>query len=75
MIELEDLLQQIRAAWPSHWARGRILHIHQNAIRLADGSLIHLRVMVQELSEAERHHAIEQSINDLAEEQTRNGTP
>ena len=56
-MELEELITLIRAAWPTRYARGRIFHIHQNAILLENGSIVHLRVMVQTLSNTERQHA------------------
>lgn len=69
-IELEELIALIRAAWPTHYARGRILHLHQNAIPLQDGSRVHLRVMVQELSPSELAHAFDNALNHLGDNET-----
>lgn len=55
-LDLEDLILLIRKAWPERYARGRILHVHRNAIRLGNGALVHLRVLVQQISEAEQEH-------------------
>lgn len=49
-IDLEDLIALLRTSWPARYSRGRILHVHRNAIQLPDGSLIHLRVMVQQIA-------------------------
>ncbi len=52
-IDLEDLIALLRTSWPARYSRGRILHVHRNAIQLPNGSSIHLRLMVQQISEAE----------------------
>lgn len=46
---LPELLKLIEEAWPEKYERGLILHIHRNALTLADGSQVHLRVLVQRL--------------------------
>lgn len=50
-IDLEELIAQIRAAWEVRYSRGRILHVHRNALRLSTGNTIHLRVMVQQIAD------------------------
>lgn len=52
-IDLEDLVSLLRTSWPSRYSRGRILHVHRNAIQLPNGSTIHLRILVQQLSDTE----------------------
>ena len=55
-IDLEDLIALLRTSWPARYSRGRILHVHRNAIQLPNGSTIHLRIMVQQLSEPETEY-------------------
>lgn len=49
MIDLPELLELVKVHWADRWERGRILHVHRNAVRLADGKYVHLRVMVQQV--------------------------
>lgn len=49
MIDREELLQIIRREWPAFYERGLISHLHRNHVVLADGTQIHLRVLVQQL--------------------------
>lgn len=51
VLTLEDLIALIREHWPERYARGRILHVHRNAIRVPSGALIHLRLMVQRIAD------------------------
>lgn len=51
-MELEQLIDLIRATWPHRYTRGRVTHVHRNALELADGSKVHLRVMIQTLTDA-----------------------
>jgi hypothetical protein len=50
VIDLAELLRLIETRWPARYARGRILHIHQNAVKTSAG-LVHLRVMVQRIED------------------------
>jgi len=50
-IDLEDLIALLRSSWTERYSRGRILHVHRNAIRTPKGGLIHLRVLVQQIAE------------------------
>lgn len=50
-IDLEDLIALLRTSWPARYSRGRILHVHRNAIQLPNGSLIHVRVLVQRIAD------------------------
>ncbi len=50
MIALAELLSLVSEHWPNRWERGRLLHVHRNAVKLSDGTYVHLRVMVQEVS-------------------------
>lgn len=52
-LDLEELIRMIRRAWPDRWARGRILHVHQNALKTQAGARIHLRVLVQQIVDAD----------------------
>lgn len=65
MIELPELLALITSAWPDRYARGRILHVHKNAIAIQSGATIHLRILLQQLTDAETayHHADNQGDN------------
>ncbi len=58
-IDLEELIRMIRRAWPDRWARGRILHVHRNALTTDAGARVHLRVLVQQIADPE------QNANDL----------
>ena len=55
-IDLEDLIALLRTSWPTRYSRGRILHVHRNAIQLPNGSTIHLRVLVQQLASDDLAH-------------------
>lgn len=46
-MDLDELVALIRAAWPDRLERGRVTHVHRNFLKLADGSTVHLRVLVQ----------------------------
>lgn len=48
-MELDELIDLVRAAWPKRYQRGLVTHVHQNNLDLADGSQIHLRVLIQTL--------------------------
>ena len=50
-IELEELLEAIREMWPQRYARGQILHVHQNARRLRSGGIAHVRILIQQIAE------------------------
>ena len=50
MIDLAELLTLIAHRWPDRYQRGRILHVHQNAVHTSAG-LCHLRVMVQRVGD------------------------
>lgn len=52
-VGLEDLIQLLRDAWPARFERGRVLHVHRNALRLPNGNCVHIRLLVQTISEAE----------------------
>lgn len=52
-MDLQTLLTLITNAWPDRYERGRVTHVHKNALRLPDGSQIHLRVLIQTLEEPE----------------------
>ena len=52
-IDLEELIAQIRAAWPDRYCRGRILHVHKNALKLPAGSVVHLRILIQAITPAD----------------------
>jgi len=49
VIDLPELVALVQQHWPDRWERGRILHVHRNALRLSDGTYIHLRIMVQQI--------------------------
>jgi hypothetical protein len=49
VIDLPELLALIQAHWPDRWERGRILHVHRNGLKLANGSYVHLRILVQQI--------------------------
>lgn len=66
-LDLEELLDLIRRAWGDRYARGRVMHVHRNAIKTARGQLIHLRVLVQAVGEAEFTHA-GSAVDDLADQ-------
>ena len=51
ILHLEELIDLISKAWPERYVRGRIMHVHRNAIRTAGGGLIHLRVLVQQVAD------------------------
>lgn len=63
-LNLDELLDLIRDHWPQHYRRGRILHVHRNAVQLQNGAIVHLRVMVQQISEADRHHLLDNTGDD-----------
>lgn len=65
MIDLDELIALIRAAWPDHYARGRILHVHRNAIPISSGARVHLRVMVQQLTDDPPSDSLEAFRVDL----------
>ena len=46
-MELEELLRQIRRAWPTRYQHGRILHIHAPHVQTETGSVVNVRVLVQ----------------------------
>lgn len=48
---LDELLALIRSAWPTKYERGRILHLQKTAETLSDGSVVHVRVLVQTIQE------------------------
>lgn len=50
-MQLAELLTLITNAWPDRFERGRVLHVHKNDLDLPDGSTIHLRVLVQRVSD------------------------
>lgn len=64
-MELDQVLELIRDAWPVRLERGRITHVHRNHLQLPDGSRVHLRVMIQTVTPAEIEHAT--IGDDLAE--------
>ena len=47
-MDLAELLQHITDAWPARFERGLVTHIHRNHLRRPDGSLVHLRVLIQQ---------------------------
>ena len=51
ILHLEELIDLITKAWGDRYVRGRIMHVHRNAIRTAAGRLIHLRILVQQVSD------------------------
>lgn len=57
-LDLEELVTLIRRAWPERWARGRILHVHRNALKLNSGAIVHLRVLVQQIEEPDHAHKL-----------------
>ncbi len=65
ILDLEELIRHIRSAWPNRYERGRILHVHRNAMKTDGGASIHLRIMVQQISdaEAETHHADQEGLS------------
>jgi len=53
-MELPELVALITTAWKDRYERGRLLHVHKNAVTLQDGSVAHVRVLVQTIAEAPR---------------------
>jgi hypothetical protein len=51
VLTLDQLLELIRVAWPDRYSRGRVTHLHRNALTLPSGAQIHLRVLIQTLVE------------------------
>lgn len=49
VIDLPELVALVQAHWADRWERGRILHVHRNGLKLADGSYVHLRILVQQI--------------------------
>lgn len=47
-MDLPELLQHITEAWPARFERGVVTHIHRNHLTCVDGSVVHLRVLVQQ---------------------------
>jgi len=67
-VDLEELIDLIRRAWPEHYARGRILHVHRNGVPVKSGALVHLRVMVQQIADGDPAYHQEGDTNaDKAE--------
>ena len=52
---LDDLIALIRQEWPARLERGRVTHIAVNNLTVSDGSVIHLRVLVQTVAEAKEN--------------------
>jgi hypothetical protein len=46
-MDLDELVDLIRASWPEKYERGRVTHLHRNYLKLRDGSTVHLRLLVQ----------------------------
>ena len=57
VLGLEALIELIRQHWPDRFGRGRILHVHKNALTLPSGAKIHLRVMVQRIAESDPQYS------------------
>ena len=53
ILSLDALVDLIQKSWPERYERGRILHVHRNGIRLPNGTMIHLRVMVQQIAQSD----------------------
>ena len=51
VVTLDELLALIRDTWAERLTRGRMTHVHRNALRLPNGALIHLRVLIQTLED------------------------
>ncbi len=67
-IDLEELVSLVRDAWPNKYARGRLLHMHRNAVRLASGGIVHLRVSVQQIAEPDPTNDVGGEYVDLSSE-------
>lgn len=65
-MELAELLALITDAWPRRYERGLVTHIHRNALTLADGSQVHLRVLIQRLREVEPYGEEEDTQRETA---------
>ena len=63
-IDLEELIRLVRDGWPHKYARGRLMHVHRNAIRLSSGALVHLRVLVQQIAEPDQLLITSEVITD-----------
>lgn len=70
ILDLEDLIQLLRDAWPSRLERGRVTHVHRNALKLPNGAIVHVRLLIQTISEAEAeiHHQAQKEKQDNMED-------
>ena len=48
-VELEELIDTIRAAWPGRFTRGPYLHLHLDAVRLTSGGIAQVRILVHQI--------------------------
>ena len=49
---LPELISLIEISWEERFVRGCVLNLRKDAVLLADGSRVHLRVMVQRVQDA-----------------------
>jgi hypothetical protein len=51
-MNLDEVIRLITEAWPQRYTRGRLTHIHRNAVKTSSGATVHLRVMIQTIDES-----------------------
>lgn len=52
-ITLEEVIDIVSRSWPDRYSRGRVMHVHRNAIKVQGGALVHLRLLIQTIAEAD----------------------
>ncbi len=48
-MDLEQVIALIREGWPARMERGLVTHVHRNYLTLPDGSVVHLRLLIQKI--------------------------